>query len=285
VTLQELLVKISADVSQFVAPVDQVIAKTGQMDTAIGRSGASLDSLASGLSRIGSSLTSIGAGLTAAITLPLAGVSLAALKVSGDLEQARIAFTTMMGSAQAAQKHLDALRDFAAKTPFEFGDLVKASQKLQALGFSAAQVIPTLTAIGDAAAGLALGADGINRISLALGQMQAKGKVSAQEMNQLAEAGIKGWEMLATAISKVEGKTVSVAQTMKMAEQGAINGTAAVKVLLDGMNATFGGMMEKQSQTLLGMWSNLKDKLAVVLAQIGDALAPVAKNIVSSFTN
>ena len=64
----------------------------------------------------------------------------------------------------------------STKTPFEFSQVSQTAQKFIAFGFSAEQVIPTLTAVGDAAAGVGLGAEGINRITLALGQMAAKSK-------------------------------------------------------------------------------------------------------------
>ena len=285
ITLQELLVKVTADISEYSTGMNGIVGSTQGAVTAVGGLGVGLDSITAGLDKMGSSLTRAGSTLTAAITLPLAGISLAALKVASDIETAKIAFTTMMGSADAAQKHLDALRDFAMKTPFDFADLVKGSQRLQALGFTAQQVIPTLTAIGDAAAGLGTGAQGIERISLALGQMQAKGKSLAQEMNQLAESGINAWEMLAAALTQVQGKTVSVADAMKMAEKGMIDGTAAVQVLLDGMESKFGGLMDAQSKSLKGMWENLEEQATAALGKIGDSLEPLAKELIGSLSN
>lgn len=234
--------------------------------------------------KLGSDISSLGATLTAAITVPLVGVSTAALMVSGSLEQANVAFKTMLGSAIQAQNHLDELKKFALSTPFEFPDLVQASKRLQALGFTAQEIIPTLTAVGNAAAAMGTGALGIERITLALGQMQAKGKVSAQDMRQLAEAGIPAWQILADAISKAEGKVVSVAQVMKRAEDGFVDGNMAVTALIEGMQKKFGGLMEAQAKTLLGIWSNFKDQVTFVLGDIGDALAPLAKQMLAQFT-
>ena len=103
--------------------------------------------------------------------------------------------------------------------------------------------------IGDAAAALGGGKETINGITLALAQMTAKGKVSAQEMNQLAERGVPAWEMLARQIG------VSVPEAMDMAEKGAIKAAQAVPAILDGMNQKFGGSMDQMSRTLTGQWS------------------------------
>lgn len=224
-------------------------------------------------SAFASNLVSGGAALTAAITLPLAGVGTAALSMASDFEQAEIAFTTMLGSGEEAKKFLDELKAFAASTPFEFTDLQNAAKRLQALGFEATTVIPIMRTVGDAVAGLGGGAAMIDRITLALGQMQAKGKVSAQEMNQLAEAGIPAWQALADKIG------VSIPQAMKMAEQGAISSAEAIPAILGGMAEKFGGLMEQQSQTVAGKFSNLKDQLSFILADLGKALLPFANTV------
>lgn len=226
------------------------------------------------LGKTGADLTSAGKSLTAGITLPLAGIGIAAVKVAGDFEQTQIAFGTLLGSATKAGNYLKELADFAKKTPFEFSDLVDASKRMLALGFSSTQIIPTLRTIGDAVAGLGGGKEMIDRVVLALGQMQAKGKVSAQEMNQLAESGIPAWKLLADKIG------VSIPEAMKMAEKGAISSAVAVPAILEGMNQKFAGLMDKQSQTLLGQFSNLKDQLFFIFKDIGVALMPLLKSIV-----
>ncbi len=224
----------------------------------------------------GRDLENIGRTMTAAITLPLVGVGAAAIKVAGELEQNSIAFKTMLGSADAAQKHLNELKDFALKTPFQFNDLVTASKRMQALGFDAKAVIPALRNIGDAAAALGMGAEGIQRIVTALGQMKAKGTVQAEEMRQLAEAGIPAWQILAKTLN------TDVAGAMKLVEKRAVDAAKAVPALLAGINEKFGGLMEAQSKTFMGQLSNLKDALTFTLQDIGKTLLPIAKNIMES---
>lgn len=249
----------------------------------IARVGADISGFRSAMSDVSSTLDktaakmgTAGAAMTAAFTVPLTGVAVAAIKTAGELEQNAIAFKTMIGSADAAQKHLESLRDFAAKTPFQFTDLVLASKRMQALGFDAKQVVPILTNVGDAAAALGMGADGIQRIITALGQMQAKGKVQAEEMRQLAEAGIPAWQILAKTLK------TDVAGAMKAVEDRTVDAATAIPALLAGMNAKFGGLMEQQAKTLLGTWSDLKDKLTFALTDVGTALLPIAKRIMES---
>jgi tape measure domain-containing protein len=187
----------------------------------------------------------------------------ASIKLAGDMEQSEMAFTTLLGSGEKAKAFLGELSDFAAKTPFELTGLQESSRRLLAFGFESQQIIPMMTNIGDAVSGLGGGAAEINRVTLALGQMQAKGKVSAEEMNQLAELGIPGWKMIADAIG------VDIPRAMKMAEQGAISSTVAIPALLEGMNEKFGGMMAAQATTINGLFSNVKDNVTKLMISLG----------------
>lgn len=169
------------------------------------------------------------------------------------MAQASIAFTTMLGSGEKAAAFLDDLKDFAAKTPFEFPDLLSASQRLLAMGFAAQDVVPMMSAIGDAAAGLGGAPETIMRITNALGQMSAKGRVSGEEMLQLTEQGIPAWQYLADSIGK------STAETMKLAEKGLIPADQAIRALTKGMEENFGGLMDTQAHTFSGAMSTIKD--------------------------
>ncbi|MEN6535338.1 MAG: tape measure protein [Bryobacteraceae bacterium] len=254
--LADLVVNLDANLSD-------LNAKFRQLDS-------DLMKAADGFDAIGSRFTGLGATMSVALTAPLVAVAGLSIKAAGSLEQTEIAFTTMLGSAEAAKSMLADLKEFAAKTPFEFPELIEAAKRLKAFGFEADQIIPVLRIVGDTVAALGGGSDKINRITLALGQMQAKGKVSAEEMRQLAESTVPAWEILADAIG------VSMAEAMKMAEDGAISAATAVPAILEGLNARFGGIMALQARTFLGKWSDFKDKLFFILQDIGKALLPVA---------
>lgn len=198
--------------------------------------------------------------------LAIAGIGAASVKAAADMEQTRKAFTTLLKDATLAKDFLAELETFAANTPFELPGLLQASKKMLAFGFTAQQVIPVLTAVGDSAAALGMGQDGIDRLTIAIGQMQAKGKVSAEEMLQLAEAGVPAWQMLADAMG------TSIPQAMKMAEKGTIDSATGIQEIISGMNSKFGGMMQEQSSTINGMLSNMKDSFGQTMVVVGDEI-------------
>lgn len=249
-TVAQLLIKISADTSEL---RKQLNSTKRQIRSAFGSDFLNISNKAA------VAIAGIGAAIAAA------GVK--AVEAAGKLQNVQTAFTNMLGSAQKAAAFTKELQGFAAATPFEFNQVTSAAQKFLAFGFTAEQVIPTLTAVGDAAAGVGLGADGIDRVTLALGQMAAKSRIQSDEMLQLTEAGIPAWQMLADKIGK------SVPEVMDMVSKGAVDAATGINALVEGMNQKFGGMMEQQSHTIQGTWSTLMDGIDQTAAQVGLRLA------------
>jgi tape measure domain-containing protein len=192
-------------------------------------------------------------GISKATSLVEQGAS-AWLDYASKVEQAKIGMTAMTGSTILAQKHLQELQSFAAKTPFSFEELVLASQKMQGVGIEAKKVIPLLTDVGNA-----LSAAGrIEDLSFAvkaLGDIQAKGKLAGQEIIQLANAGIPAIKMLSDYLGK------SSAEILKMGEDGEISADTLFKALHKMSSVKFGDAMMRQSKTFLGAMRNIQDIL------------------------
>ena len=249
-TIADLLVRIGADTSEL---RKQLNATKRQMNSAFG--GAALD-LSKG----------IVAGAAAA-GAAIGGLGVYAVKLASQMENTKIAFTTMLGSAEKAGAFIKDLQSFAAKTPFEFKGLTESASQMMAYGIAAKDVIPTLTAVGNAVAAVGGGQDKIARVTTALGQMYAKGTVQAEEMRQLTEAGIPAWELLAKTLN------TDVSGAMDMVSKRQVDAANGVANLVSGMNAKFGGMMEKQSQTVTGSFSNLMDGLEMVAISAGTKIS------------
>lgn len=186
------------------------------------------------------------------------------------MQQNTIAFESMLGSAEKTKVLLKKLTDMAAKTPFEFPELATAAKKMLAFGFEAEKIPNIMKNIGDASAGLGLGAEGVSRITTALGQMQAKQKVQAQELLQLTEAGIPALDILA----KHFGKTT--AEISQMQEKGLIPAEEAIDALIKGMGERFPDMMAKQSKSFDGLMSTVRDNIQITFGKI---LEPAFDNL------
>jgi tape measure domain-containing protein len=254
--LPDLVAKLRIDVSGLNNSVNEINQKlAGTAKTADSHFGG-----------IGKSLSSLGNIAKFAIGFQvvdaLGQIPKAAITAAGSFEQTRIAFTGVLGSAEKANAFLSQLQKFAAVTPFEFPQLQRAAQQLLAVGFSAQDVIPVMTKIGNAAAALGASGDQINLVVRALGQMKGKGKVSAEEINQIAE-NLPGFNSYAAIAAK---RGTSVAQVMSDMAKGAIPADEGIQAILEGMQNFPGaaGAMERQSKTLIGVISTLKDNLRQV---------------------
>lgn len=176
------------------------------------------------------------------------------MEIAGDFEQTQIAFETMLKSAERADKFLKEASAFANKTPFEFPELINSSKLLMAFGFEAEGVLDMLSIIGDTASGLGAGSEGIDRITRALGQMQAKGRAQAEELLQLQELGVPANQILQEELGLTGEQIANIGKE-------SIEAAKVIDALLRGMDKRFGGMMNNQSRTAKGMISTLKDTL------------------------
>ncbi len=176
------------------------------------------------------------------------------MDIAGDYEQTQIAFETMLKSAEKAEQFLKNASEFANKTPFEFPELINSSKLLLAFGFEAEGVLDILKTVGDTASGLGAGSDGIDRITRALGQMQAKGRAQAEELLQLQELGVPANQILQEELGLTGERVANIGKE-------SIEAAKVIDALLRGMDKRFGGMMGNQSKTAKGMMSTLKDTL------------------------
>ena len=147
------------------------------------------------------------------------------IKTAAGNEQAEIAFTTMLGSAEKAGAFLGDLQTFAAKTPFEFPELQTAASSLISAGINANDVIPIMTTLGDVTSGMGTGSEGIKRATVALQQMQAAGKITGEDLNQLRDAGVPVYDLLATATGKSKAEVVKLAQAGKLGKKEPVSYT------------------------------------------------------------
>jgi len=254
-----------------------VTGDSGGAQQALEEVGSSSEKTESKLGALAKTIAGFGAKGVLALGAVGAAAATMGISTASQMEQAEVGFTTMLGSAKAAQKFLKQLQQFANTTPFEFTELTGAAQRLMAMGFQAKQVIPTLTAIGDAVAAMGGSQENIDAVTTALGQMQAKGKVSGEELMQLTDQGIPALKILA------DSYKVSTAQMSKMITAGKVQSSKAIPLLIKGLEdgtksvKGFGGMMNAQSETMKGKWSTFMDTMKSGLGNIAKNFLPLAK--------
>lgn len=139
------------------------------------------------LASFGRSLANVGAKLSVAVTLPLAALGGAAIRSATQLDSLKRGLIAVAGSASEADKQLDRLSEVAKLPGLGFQEAIQGSIRLQAAGFSATMAEDALKGFGNALATVGAGKTELDQVTRALSQIASKGKISAEEVNQLAE--------------------------------------------------------------------------------------------------
>lgn len=182
---------------------------------------------------------------------------------NAEMEQYTTSLEVMLGSTEKASAMIEKMRDFAAKTPLTLENVISGGSLLMSYGVDESNLIDTMTKLGDLASG---NAEKMDRITLAYGQMLAKGKVTGEELRQMTEAGVPLQAALAESIG-VTGEEFS--KMVSAGKVGIDDLNKAITGLTTG-NGKFAGMMEKQSQTMHGMLSTLLDNLSEFMRKMGE---------------
>lgn len=216
----------------------------------------------------GKSVSNFGRELSVKVSAPLVAFGAVALVQSAKMESLQVSFETMLGSADKAKKLVSDLAAFTASTPFQLEGVGKSAKTLLAFGVSNENMIKTLRMLGDVAAGTDAPLADIAQI---FGKAKAKGKLMTEELLQLSERGIP----IIADLAKQYG--VTEAQVFEAASKSQIS----FKIMQDSLirltsqGGIFFSQTQKQSETLSGRFSTLKDNLLLFSAAIGDVLANV----------
>lgn len=177
----------------------------------------------------------------------------------------RIGFSTLLG-AERGQQMMNDMDEFAKKTPFKTSGVIDNAQKMMAYGWDAERILTDMETIGNAAAATGKMDEGLASIVYALSEIRSKGKLSTQELNQLASAGIKAKAYLAEGL----GYGTDDAGLQKLAEDledGAIGANQAIELILEGMKE-FDGMMDSMAnETVEGLKSQIEDAFEINIAR------------------
>lgn len=180
-------------------------------------------------------------------------------------EQSQLAFTTLLGSEEAAASFLDELQDFSAKTPFSRTGLETISKNLIANGImDTNEQMAMMTAVGEAGSALGLSEESMADVATYLGRMNSTGKTSLEYLTPLIERGIPAVDYLAENLGK------SKEEVYEMVSDGLIPGAEAARVIAAAMGEDFAGSMEAQAQTYNGLMSTLTDAREQLDAAMGE---------------
>ena len=224
------------------------------------------------LSGLGSAARTAVKGLTvaaAAVSAAWSAVGVVGVKYNAQLEQLQTSFEVMTGSAEKGAEVLERVRQIAASTPFETEGLASTVQLLMNYNLTADDAIEKMTMLGDISQG---NQDKLSRIAMAYGQMSSAGKVLLEDVKQMTEAG---FNPLAE-ISETTGESMASLYDRISAGKVTVDEITASMVRATSEGGKYFQSMEKQSQTLNGQLSTLKDN---AMSLLGDVMTPLTDEL------
>lgn len=199
-------------------------------------------------------------------------------ETTAEFELQRVSLGALIQDTEKAEQLFSQIKAAAVKSPFEIKDLVSYTKQLAAYKIEANELFDTMMRLSDISAGL--GAD-MSRIVLAYGQIKGAGVLKGTELRQITELGIPMVDLLAKKLTDLRGELVTTGDVFKLISEKAISFTIVKEIFDDMTNAggMFYKMQEKQSETLAGKWSNLKDSISIAYDEMGNTkLASGAMN-------
>lgn len=201
-------------------------------------------------------------------------------ETTAEFELQRVSLGALIQDTEKAEQLFSQIKAAAVKSPFEIKDLVSYTKQLAAYKIEANDLFDTMMRLSDISAGL--GAD-MSRIVLAYGQIKGAGVLKGTELRQITELGIPMVDLLAQKLTDLRGELVTTGDVFKLISEKAISFTTVKEIFDDMTNAggMFYKMQEKQSETLAGRWSNLKDSISIAYDEMGNTkLASAAMNVI-----
>jgi len=199
------------------------------------------------------------------------------IKQAAKFEKLQVSFETMLGSADKAVKMMKDLQNFSATTPFQFDDISKSATQLLAFGVESDEIQNKLRFLGDIAAGANVP---LTDMAAIFGKAKAKGKAMTEELLQLSDRGVPVIKVLAEQLKTTEGDIFELASQGKISFE--IIQTALKSMSEEG--GLFFDLMRKQSMTLDGRISTLKDNFTLLKAALGSLFLGQSGEIVVKMT-
>lgn len=190
-------------------------------------------------------------------------------------EQAEVAWTTILGSHDAASKMMNDITDYAAKTPFSKMGVDTMAKQLSNAGFQGQALFDQLDKIGDMGSAFGIQEDSLREMVRQYAQVQQAQVAYTEDLNILQDRGIPIYK----ALGEVMG--VPVSQVKKLASEGKVTAEVYNKAI-DSIASKTKGAMENQSKTFSGMISTMQDNLAVLMGLLAKPMFDKMKSGLAS---
>src|SRR5690606_14421332 len=180
------------------------------------------------------------------------------------VEENRLAFIGLIGDADKAKRFNEMLQDLAADTPYAFEQAADNARKLLAYEFPLQSMERIMWSIADATAASGK-IESYKNISEALGQIQAKGRLTARELIRFATAGIPVYQILREELGMTHEQIVNIGKLRIPAE-------IAIPAILRGMEKRDAGAAAAMQRTTKGLTNAIRENILIISQNVFDPL-------------
>lgn len=206
-------------------------------------------------------LERIGNNIQRSITLPIVAAGAASVQSAVKVDKLRKSLTGIMGNAQMANVEFQKLLKLSKNPGFTLEAAIQGSVRLQAIGYSAEKARQQMEILGNAIALIGGSGQDLNGVILAISQIIGKGKVQAEEINQIAERLPQVRKIMQEAFGTADTEAI---QEMKLSAEDFID-TVVTKM----------GNLPKAQKSLQDTFNQMRDDLMLLAAQFGQMFIPV----------
>ncbi|MFZ9272083.1 MAG: tape measure protein [Ilumatobacteraceae bacterium] len=274
--------RATASMNQTGKAADNLNTRFNNAGTGATNFGRGIEGAASKASEFGGILTTVGAGLTAAITVPLTALGYAAFNTSLNMESLEMGLKAVMGSAEAAKKEIALLEEVAKLPGLGMEEALEGSLNLQATGLSAETSRRALQSFGNALATVGKGKNELKGVITALSQIQSKGKVSAEEINQIAERVPQIRKVMQDAFGTAD---TEVLQKLGISSEEFLNRVIGELEKLPAVGTSAKGALENFADATNKALKPIGDAIVPLVIAAVERIAPVIETLANGFKN
>ncbi len=197
------------------------------------------------------------------------------VNVRAEIQALEVSFRTLLGSQQASAELMRQMKEFAAATPLQLGDLAKGAQTMLGFNIDPDEIMPMLKAIGDISMG---DAQKFQALTLSFSQMSSVGKLMGQDLLQMINAGFSPLAVIADKTGK------SIGELKEEMSAGAVSADMVKQAFIDATSegGQFFGMLSGQGDTVKGALAQLSGAFTDMFNGIGEQSEGIIKGSVKS---
>lgn len=196
------------------------------------------------------------------------------VSAGSEVETATIGLTTLLKDSAAAQQVVANTMEDAARTPFDFSNLLDLNKMLISAQVPAERARVDVLNLANAVAATGGGNDELSRMAVNLQQIKTVGKATAMDIRQFAMSGINIYQLLANAT----GENVEEVQKMTVT----YDMLTAALAQAAGEGGLYAGGLDALANSTAVQISNLGDKIFQLGVRIFDYTKPAIDAVISA---